>query len=166
MWVGSELPFTKQAFWNTWLQCDTYQTIIISREEYPTLHFLNVVCLGKSINDSISSKSSWLRARRGTCTEGVACTLLVGCLPQLENSGPDPSLYLDDTGAVVTSVLSWGSANTVCDTWSLTGHTVLTHCKRKAKRAGLKHLCWAGSGTFCARCAPPWLWRWQRGGLY
>lgn len=37
---------------------------------------------------------------------GVACTLLPGCLSQLENSGPDPSLYLDDTGVRVTLVMS------------------------------------------------------------
>ena len=37
---------------------------------------------------------------------GVICILLVGCLSQLENSGPDPSVYLDDTGVRVTLVMS------------------------------------------------------------
>lgn len=150
----------KQSFWNTWLQCDTHQTIIINREEYPTLHFLKAVCLGKSINDSISSKSSWFCARLGTCTEGVVCVILMGCLPQLESSGPDPALYLDDTSAVVTLVLSWGSANT----FSVTpGAWRGTWCK--AKCAGFKHLCWAGNRIILHQVCTPVVMEMAKGRL-
>lgn len=65
---------------------------------------------------AVSAAELWLHAWLGACTGGVARILHMGCSPQLESSGPDPSFNLDDPSAVVTSVLPWSSAGTVCDT--------------------------------------------------
>lgn len=145
--LGQNSLLLKQAFWNTWLQYDTYQTIIINREEHPTLHFLKAVCLGKSINDSISSKSPWLRARLGTCTEGVAC----GMLSTAWELWPRPIFIFGwHQCSSHLSLVMRQSKSCVCDTWCPMGHTGLTHCKCKAKRAGFKHLCWAGEQSCSA----------------